>query len=485
MGSLKTKFLYQLSASFLHALIPLITFPYVARVLGPEKIGAINFVDYTAQIFITIANFGIPLYAVREIAKARESSTHLQKVVSELLSIHVIMAIISIAAFLATMRLGNTSGEAYSLIWLACINLFLSAFSFDWFIHGMEDFRRLSFRSLIVKGVIAILIFVLIKTAQDYLIYYMLLVGGSLLLMAYDIYYLNSKQISISFGKNFSKHLKPLSIFFLTTASVSIYTLMDTFLLGVLTTTLAVGFYTTVLKIIRLSQNFINDLGGVLLPRISYLIAKKDLPEISRILQLSSLYVFTVAVPAGFLFFLLAPEVIMVIAGNQYLNAVSTLRILALLPLIIGLSNIFGIQVLIPYGQEKQLLKAVFTGSIASILLCIIFCPLLKEDGAAIATVAAEIIVTIILAKAAYKHFHFKIPWRFLLTILLTSFLFIPVVFTVRKALPNDLLVLVISLVSCITIFGLVQLYAFANPVLQHLILFARSSIFKFNLKKG
>lgn len=479
MGSLKTKFLYQLSASVLHAFIPLITFPYIARVLGPDKIGTINFVDYTAQVFITLANFGIPLYAVREVSKVRDVQKQLQKVVSELLTIHLITALFSILAFLITMRLSQAGKEAYFLIFLASLNIFFSAFSFDWFVHAFEDFKALSMRSLVIKILVAVFIFLFIKQEQDFQQYYLILIIGSILIIVYDLYYLKRKKISIGFQKGFGRHIKPLFIFFLTSTSISIYTLLDTFLLGVLTTTLAVGFYTTVLKIIRLSQNFINDLGGVLLPRISYLIEQKNETEIKRILQKSSLYVFTVAIPIGFLFFVLAPEIILVVAGKQFLNAISTLQILSLLPLMIGLSNIFGIQILIPYKQEKQLLKAVLAGSIISIGMCFIFCPFLKEDGAAIATVAAEFVVTSMLGFYASRFAPLKLPLKSFLSIFATSAFFVPIVYVSRYFIGDGLLILVSSLTACAIWFLSIQFFVFQNSMLQDILQFLMSLLRK------
>lgn len=482
MDSLKTKFLYQIIASLVHALIPLVTFPYIARVLGPEKIGIINFVDYTAQIFITIANFGIPLYAVREIAKVKESPALLQKLVSELLSIHIVSSIISVVAFLITMQLSYNGDVVHFLIFLACFNILFSAFSLDWFVHGLEDFKTLSLRLLTVRVLIAVLIFLLIKEAQDYQKYYALLVGGSLMLIIYDIYYLKKKDLSIAFINNSRKHVKPLFIFFLTSASVGIYTLLDTFILGIMTTAFSVGLYTTVLKIIRLSQNFIISLGGVLMPRISYLVEKQNVNEITRILQKSSLYVFTVAFPAGLLFYLLAPEIIIVLAGEQYLTAISALQILSALPLIIGLSNIFGFQILIPYKQEKKLLKVVVIGSVISIIMCIFLCPILKEDGAAFATVTAEIIVTIMLGFYANGFIELKFPFKSFLSICATSLCFIPIIYSFREFSSDDLVVLLFSLTACIIIFCFIQLYCFQNSILQEMLVHLKSTINRLKL---
>lgn len=475
MSNLKTKFLYQLTTSVLHALLPLITFPYVTRILGPERLGAINFVDYTAQIFITLANFGIPLYAVREIAKVRESPRELQKVVSELLSIHLLTTFIGLVAFILTIYLSHTDGVGNFLIVLASLNILINAFSLNWFVHGLEDFKALTLRSLIIKFLVAMIIFLFIKEVQDYKKYYTILVGGSLLIVVFDIYYLKKRNVSFSFSSHIKKHIHPLFIFFLTSASITLYTLFDTFILGILTSTLAVGFYTTALKIIRLFQSFINSLAGVLLPRIAYLIAQKNEVEISHILNKSFLYVFTISVPAGFLFFLLAPEIILVLVGDAYLPSITTIQILSLLPLFIGLSNIFGIQVLIPYGQEKSLLKSALIGGSVSIILCILLSPIFKEDGAAIATIITELIVTLIMGIYASRLIQLNIPSKSLLNISITSILFTPIIIGVRLLFNEDIWVLLISLMVCIMVFFFIQLYIFSNSILKEMMNFVQT----------
>lgn len=484
MGSLKIKFLYQLTASVLHALLPLFTFPYITRVLGPQHLGAINFVDYTAQIFITLANFGIPLYAVREIAKVRDSPTQLQNTISELITIQLFTTFIALASFLLTMRFSPSEDVGQFLVILASLNIFFNAFSLTWFIHGLEDFKTLSIRSLTIKILVTISVFILIKQPADFNKYYSILVSGSFMLIAYDLYYLKKKKLSFAFKKSVKNHIHPLFIFFLTTASFSLYTLFDTFILGVLTTTLAVGYYTTALKIIRLFQSFINSLSGVLLPRIAYLIEQKKDAEISQLLQKSILYVFTIAVPAGFLFFLLAPEIIQVLAGHQFMPSIATLQILSLLPLLIGLSNIFGIQVLVPHGREKQLLFSALIGSLISIFTCIILCPLLQQSGAALATVITELLVTLLMGWFASRNVKMLIPIKAIINICITAVTFIPVIIGIRYIFNQNLLILVLSLLICISIFCSAQFYIFSNSIISELVKFLRSFTYKLKYAK-
>ncbi len=276
MNSLKPKFLYQLSTSFLYAIAPLLVFPYISRVLGPENIGKINFVDFTAQFLLLFASFGIPLYGVREAAKLRNNKPALNKLITELFCIHIVATFISLGIFAFIIAINNNIYNETGIIILAGINLLLNAFSFEWFIHGLEDFAFLSKRSFVIKIVSVIIIFLLIKTTGDYVQYYFILIAGNALILLTDVVYISKKKIFFIKDIQPAKHLKTLLLFFLTSTAISLYTFFDTIMLGIISGSLAVGFYTTGLKVVKLSQTFVNELGGVLLPRMAYLIETDD-----------------------------------------------------------------------------------------------------------------------------------------------------------------------------------------------------------------
>lgn len=479
MRSLKLSFFFQLFTSFFYAVTPLITFPYVSRVLGPEKIGTVNFIDYTAQIFILFASFGIPLYGVREVAKSYADKEKLQKVVAELFSIHILSTVFSLVIFFITVLSFEEFNDNKELILLTAFSVVLNAFSFDWFVQGVENFKFLSLRTLIVRFISVVAVFLLIREASDFVYYYSILVGGSLMIMIADIFLLKKHRVSLNFTFSFQKHIRPLLLFFLTTASVSVYTFLDTFLLGVISGSLAVGFYTTSLKIVKLSQNLINDLGGVILPRVSFLIESKNNAEVEKIIFKSLYYVFTVSVPLCFFFFLMAPEIINILAGSQFLPSILTLRLLSLLPLIIGLSNVFGIQILIPYKREKEMLLSVLAGSIFSVLLCILLCPVFEQNGAAIACLTSEIAVTILTGYYARQLLHLSFPLKKLLTIITSTLLFIPIIFISRNLFVSDIVILVTCLALCSLIYISLQYYLFTNTIVRESVSFVFGALRK------
>lgn len=479
MSSLKPKLLYQFAVSFLYTGAPLLIFPYISRVLGPDKIGRINLVDYAAQFFILFASFGIPFYGVREVARVRHNKPQLARVSSELLVIHILTTMISIGLFAAFIFLKHDTFNDRQLILLSFINMGGSAFALEWLVHGLEDFRFLARRSFIVKFLSLVAVFVFIRQSSDYARYYLLLIVANLLPVAIDIGYAFNKKIFFQKDLALKKHIRPLSIFFLTTVTLSIYTFFDSVILGMVAGTLAVGFYTTSLKVIRLTHGLITDLGGVLLPRVSYLVETGNRKEIARIINKSIVYVLTITIPASIFIFFAADEMIFALGGKAFTESVPVLKILSCLPVMIGLTNIFFIQVLLPFHKEKIMLAGVLQGSLVSIVCNLVLCRLYAQEGAAISCVAAEMVVGIYLGIRAGGIISFSVDKKTVAGILLSSALFIPVILGARVFLSNPIFVLLFSVAVCGLLYGSLQYFVFRNVVIQEMIVFLNEKILK------
>jgi len=477
VNNLKSKFLYQLSTSFLYAIAPLLVFPYISRILGPENIGKINFIDFTAQFLLLFASFGIPLYGVREAAKLRNNKEGLNKLVTELFCIHLVATFVSLGIFATIIAINNNIYYETELIVLAGINLLISAFSFEWFIHGLEDFAFLSKRSFVIKIISVVVIFLLIKTTWDYVPYYFILIVGNALILLADVFYIFRQKIYFVKKINPVRHVKALLLFFLTSTAISLYTFFDTIMLGIISGSLAVGFYTTGLKVVKLSQTFVNDLGGVLLPRMAFLIETKDRFEINRIINKSLQYALSVSIPLSIFFFLLAPEIITVLASRQFAPSIDVLRILCVLPLIVGLSNVFGIQVLLPFGKEKKVLIAVIAGCVLSLSLNYILCPVYAQKGAAISCIVAEIFVTFLMFLYAVKLVTFNISVKLILGIIFSSLIFIPIVYLSRNFSDSILVVFLTSSFFCLGAYILMQVFIFSNSLIKEVINFLSINI--------
>jgi O-antigen/teichoic acid export membrane protein len=183
-------------------------------------------------------------------------------------------------------------------------------------------------------------------------------------------------------------------------------------------------------------------------------------------------YVLTVTIPLGLFFYLAAPEIILVLGGKQFYGSIPVLQLLSVLPLIIGLTNIFFMQILLPFGKEKIMLTGVLIGCIVSITSNLLLCPLFAEKGAAFSCLAAEVVVCGFLGIAASREVRLVVPSKLLGGIVLSGLFFIPVVSLVRYQFSNALMGLLVSGLSCLLLFMGLQLYLFQNGIIREVVAF-------------
>ena len=466
MGSeLKNKFIYQIFVSATQLLVPLLTYPYITRVLGPANLGRINYVDFLSQLFTIFAAFGIPYYAVREISKVRDNKDQRAVLVSEMALLHLIFSIIATAGFVLFSY--KSWDENPVLYLLAMANILLNAFSFEWYLQGTEAFRFSAIRTVVVRVLMIAAFYLLVKKESDYNIYFGIFTAAVLIFSLLTSYKLLSENAITGKSINLKKHLQPLWHFFLTSSAISIYVYFDTIVLQHIThNEVAVGYYTIVLKMVKIFLLIILAIGTVLMPRLSYLASTGNTSEISRHLNKLLQFIIITGIPVGAGLMILAPEIIGSIAGEKFLPAVPLMRILAFLPLTVGLSNLFCFQTLVPFNQEKKFLGTVIIGCIVSLSMNFLLIPSIQEKGAAIANITTEIIITVFSSIYAYKLIKFDFKATILIQTVVSSFLFVPVVFACRYLFVSPVIVLLVSLPLCMLIYFICQVAIFKNSTI-------------------
>jgi O-antigen/teichoic acid export membrane protein len=473
-SDLKNKFVYQFALSVSQVLFPLITYPYVSRILGPAALGKVNYVDFLAQLFIVLAAFGIPYYGVREIARVKNDPVRRSKVAREILAIHLLLTGISTLAF-CIIAFSSKEGEPRLLL-LATLNILVGAFGCEWYMQGTEAFRYTAIRTILLRFASVVAIFMLVRSAADYWLYFAILVATPLLTALLNFSKL-IRETSFSGSASLARHWKPLSILFLTSSAISLYVFFDTIILGKLTSDATVGYYTTGLKITKLCLLLALSVGAVLMPRMAQVFESKQWEDARRYLTKSFDFLITVSIPLCAALYLLAPEIISIIAGDEFSRSVNVLRLLAWLPLLIALSTLFGVQVLVPLGKEKQLLIAVILGSVTSLSLNFSLIPLWQERGAAIATLSTEAVVCAATAFFALRSFSFKINYVILLQSVCTCLLFYPLLLLVRKLTPHPLGILLPGGAACVLVYFIIQKYIFKNPAVSEIFHFFAQTV--------
>lgn len=393
-ASLTLNFVMNAILTMSQFLFPLITFPYISRILLPTGTGKVSFATSVVSYFALFAQLGIPTYGIRACAKVRDDRKALERTVQELFLINLIMSILAyIVLFLAIAFVPRMRQEK-ALFLIVGLTILFNAIGMEWLYKALEQYTYITVRSIIFKLIAVVAMFVLVHEQKDYVIY-----GGISILAAsasnvFNFFHAH-KYVSIKpvGSYNFRQHLKPIVIFFAMSCAATIYTNLDTVMLGFMTSDAEVGYYNAAVKIKSILVSVVTSLGVVLLPRASYYVEHKLMDEFYRITQKAINFVFLIAVPLTVYFILFAKEGIFFLSGSEYASSILPMQVIMLTVFFIGLTNIMGIQMLIPLGKEKMVLYSEIAGAIADLILNTLLIPIMASTGAAIGTVVAEGVV--------------------------------------------------------------------------------------------
>lgn len=463
MSVLKRNIAYNTLLSISQILFPLITFPYASRVLGPAAMGAVSFADNFTTYFLIFSALGIPLYGIREIAKVRNDRNGLGKVFSELIFIHLFTSIVAIIILFVISYFTNKLSANFELYQIGMAVLLGNVFIAEWFFQGIEKFKYIALRTVAIRMITVALLFILVHSVEDRNTYYALNLLATILAAIMNMYAV-SKMVKISFRNlALKKHLKPLFIIFSNSIVTTIYLVFDTIILGFLTKDVNVGYYSASMRISKLSLAIIGVLSAVLLPRLTIAFQNNDFAEAKSLLGKSMNFVVFLSVPIALGTYCLSQEIILLFAGNSYFPAVSSLQILCFIVIFVGIAQIFSHQILLPLHQEKKILYASLFGVVVSLALNFTLIPYLKENGAAISSLATEFCVTVVLFFYASNLLKFKFPVLQILQSIATCAVFFVIKFLILKLTLVPVLVILFTVVLSAIFYLCAQLFIWRN----------------------
>lgn len=412
--SIKKNFIYNTVLRVLNIIFPLITFPYIARILSADGIGKVDFSLSVMQYFVLISQIGIPLYAIRECAKHRDDKDKLTKTVQEILIINLVMIVVSYSLFFITLISIDKFNDYNTLLLIMSINIIATNIGVEWYYEAIEEYRYIAIRSFFVKLVSLVLVFTLIRQENDYFIYGCITVFSISLGYVYNfVNFIRQIRLFKRYSNyDFKRHIKPIILLFGMNISVSVYLNLDKVLLGFLASNRSVGLYVAANRIIKVVLALVTSLGVVLLPRMSYYIENKKEPEVKRLIRKAIDFILMISLPAAVGIIFMAREIILLFAGNDYADAISTIRILSPILIAIAISNLIGIQVLMSYGKEKITLFSTVIGAVVNFILNIVLIPVLQHNGAAIAALTAEIVVVLTQVLLAYSYIKGNVNYK-------------------------------------------------------------------------
>ncbi len=387
---------YNVLLALSQVLFPLLTFPYLARVLGPENIGLYNFSESYARYFALVAALGISVYGVREIAKKQDQPKALSKTFAELFLINLIATCILSVLYIFTIWYTNRLSSHATLFYWSFVFFFLQVFVLEWFFTGINQFKYIAVRFFIIRLFFVAAIFIFIKEANDYVKYMQLQVGLTFFLGVINFIYL-FKFIDIKNTRikelNLIQHLKPLFLLFLTIFSISVYLHFDTVLLGILADNESVGYYSAPLKLVKIIIAVLAAITAAMFPKMVQFFEQGDMLQFEKMLQQSFELVVSIGIPTAVLVYTLAPEIIYILFGSSFELAVKPLQITAPLILIVSLSTIFGFQILSVHSKDSAILKSAVVGMLFSLIASFLLIPKFKQDGAAYIILCTELLV--------------------------------------------------------------------------------------------
>lgn len=437
--SIKKNYIFNLFYEVFVIIIPLVTAPYISRVLQADGVGTYSFSYSIATYFALLAALGTNSYGVREGARVRDDSYARSKLFYEITILRAITTIASILIFLLIVYINDYSMSIY----LACgISILSVAFDCSWFLKSLENFQTLVIRNIIVKVVTVVCIFMFVKDKND-LILYILFQTGSLLI-ANLVLMGNVKKYLVKIDLKtlkFKHHMKETLIYFIPTIATSVYTVLDKTMLGVIVnSSYENGYYEQTNKIVNILLTLITSLSGVIGSRTSYLFAKNDYESIKKLIYKAFDFMLLLALPLVAGVIACSNTFVPWFFGDGYDKVIGLLRVYCLLILIIGTSNILGGLYLTPSGQRKRSSKAIVTGSLVNLIMNFIFIPHLSSYGAVIASIFAETTITILYIHMSNKFINFKYIFTNAIKYLIFSIImFIPVYFLGQVLSPNFL----------------------------------------------
>lgn len=377
--------------SVLNLLFPIITFPYVSRVLSMNGMGIYSFSMNYINYFTLIAGLGVATYAVREGAKYRDDRVKIGKFVSQVFTINIYATIFSyVLLFLSLFIFSNL--HVYSLaILIFSIQILFNTIGTEWIYTIYEDYAYITIRSILFKVISLILIFIFVRTPGDYIWYASITVFATV--GSNILNFLHARSFSdIHLVRNplWRKHITPILIIFASSAAVTIYVSSDTTILGILRDERAVGIYSIAIKIYSVSQSLLSALLIVAIPRLAMLFGKKKLREFHNVLErlINTLLIATLPATVGLI--MMSKEMVLFVASSKYLAATNSLRIISFAIIFSIFSWIFSQCVLMPAKREKAILKNTLITAVVNVILNLILIPIWSYNGTALSTVIAE-----------------------------------------------------------------------------------------------
>lgn len=452
-------YLFNLLYNIISMILPLVLAPYLSHVLGKDGIGTYAYYLAIAQYFTLFAKLGLTNYGTRRISQIRDDLEELKKVFSSIYAMQVTATILVASIYFAIIP--NMFPNDRGIVMIFGVWIIGIAFNTDWMLFGLEKFKITALKNTAVKIIEFILVFILVKDANDIWKYCLITSAGYaigfLTLWVSTYKYINFRKISI---KKIICHIKPCLILMIPVIALNVYRSMDKVMLGTITSMGETGLYENAEKIIYCLTQFIYSLGQIMMPKMTNLYQNKDFSTIKKNIRLSIIFISFLTCGMSFGLICVSKSLVLLFYGNEFAGSISLLRLLAITIIPIGWGNVIRMQYVIPSSMDKVYIGSITIGAVVNIIINAILIPFFGAVGACIGTIFAETSVVV------YQYFWVKreLEYKVYVSILLPF-----VVFGVSIAVeglvidcfmsPGLMTLMVEFLIGCFTYVFLAYIY--------------------------
>lgn len=393
-------------------IFPLITFPYITRVLGVEGIGGVQFADSVISYVSVFAMLGMGTVGVREIAKAKGNKERLSKVFSSLITLNMVATFLAIIALLFLIEVIPSFESHSRLLYIGVAKILCGTLLIEWFYRGVEDFRYITICSLIIRLLYVVSVFVFVRTADDYTVYFILTTAVTVLNAIINLIYARHY---ITFSLNtvyFKPYIKAFVILGIYMILTNLYNSFNVIFLGSECGDIEVGYYTTATKLYVVIMSVFTAFTTVMMPRMSSLVSEGNNEEFYTMTSRSIDFLLLFCIPIIVFAEVYAPQIIRIIAGVSYEGSILPMRIVMPLMLIIGYEQIIVIQMLMPLGKDNSILINSSIGAVIALILNFSLVPLLASIGSSIVWFCCETAVAVSAQYFVTKYTGYRLPFK-------------------------------------------------------------------------
>lgn len=466
MANLKKNFIYNTILTISGYIFPLLTFPYVTRVLGVESLGIANFALSIIDYFILFSTFGITVVGLREISQCGDDKIKLSSTFSRLVSIHIVTSFFVSLIYICAIYIVPELKDHQELYWTGLSKIIFNIFLVEWLYRGLQEFKYITLRTILTRFLYVIAIFILVRNRSDYDLFILITVG-QVVINAIINWIHSRSSVSFRFTLNGIKPLLfPLGSWGVNMILISFYTTFNVIYLGFASSVIDVGNYTTATKMYAIVLAMLQAYNGVFIPYLNSLYAKGDMANYILIIGKSFKIVSTLTIPLVLFAFLYAHQIIFIIAGPEFGGAVIPFRIILFEIIVVGISQITNSQILLPSKKDKEILMATLLGAVSMIVTLVAFVPSHGAIAAASALLISHSLESLVLLYYAKRSMNFRFPVKDYLVSIIVSLPFIIISMPLNHYIKGNVFQLLLGGIICMSFYLWIEIIILKNEIM-------------------